>query len=69
MGREIRKVPKGWKHPKDENGRFIPKYNEFFKDADGKKEGIQSKLKTPRERNVVLIIGNGLIIPRIKNII
>jgi len=34
MGREIRKVPKGWKHPKDENGRFIPKYNEFFKDAD-----------------------------------
>jgi len=68
MGREIRKVPKGWKHPKDENGRFIPKYNEFFKDA-GKKGDIQIKLKSLNEQKNILIIGNGLIIPRIKNVI
>lgn len=24
MGREVRKVPKDWEHPKDERGRFIP---------------------------------------------
>ena len=24
MGREVRMVPKGWKHPKNEKGNFIP---------------------------------------------
>jgi len=33
MGREIRMVPKGWEHPKNDEGRFAPTYNEFFKDA------------------------------------
>ena len=27
MGREIRKVPKNWNHPKDKNGRYIPPYD------------------------------------------
>lgn len=24
MGRTVRKVPKGWQHPKDESGKYIP---------------------------------------------
>lgn len=27
MGREVRRVPRKWKHPTDANGRFIPLYN------------------------------------------
>jgi len=34
MGREVRRVPKDWKHPKDKNGNYIPllyDYNEDLK--------------------------------------
>ncbi len=34
MGRELRKVPKGWKHPKNKEGRYIP----LFDGNDFKKE-------------------------------
>ena len=35
MGREIRRVPKGWQHPQDESGAFIPLLDRTFKeDAD-----------------------------------
>lgn len=30
MGRQIRMVPPGWEHPKDQNGRFIPLLNGPF---------------------------------------
>ena len=30
MGREIRKVPKNWEHPKDENGHLKPVHDEEF---------------------------------------
>ena len=30
MGREVRMVPKDWKHPKDENGIYIPMHDESF---------------------------------------
>ena len=33
MGRVIRKVPKGWEHPKNERGRFIPMSDQTFKEA------------------------------------
>lgn len=33
MGREIRKVPTGWHHPRNEQGHFQPLYNESFKEA------------------------------------
>ena len=33
MGREIRRVPKGWEHPKNEKGYFTPIYNEYYLDA------------------------------------
>lgn len=33
MGREIRKVPKGWEHPKNDKGRFRPAYDKFYIDA------------------------------------
>lgn len=30
MGRELRKVPANWEHPKDENGHYIPLYGRPF---------------------------------------
>ncbi len=30
MGREVRRVPRGWEHPKDENGRFVPLFGRDF---------------------------------------
>lgn len=27
MGRELRMVPKGWEHPKDDEGRYVPLFN------------------------------------------
>lgn len=32
MGREVRKVPANWEHPKDEMGRYIPLYDNFVND-------------------------------------
>ena len=36
MGREIRKVPKCWEHPRDERGRYIPMFDEPYKQAADK---------------------------------
>lgn len=33
MGRELRKVPAGWEHPKNSEGKFQPMFNEFYGDA------------------------------------
>lgn len=33
MGREIRRVPKGWEHPRDEQGRFISLHDQTYEDA------------------------------------
>lgn len=33
MGRELRKVPAGWDHPKTSDGKFQPMFNEFYGDA------------------------------------
>lgn len=30
MGREVRKVPKNWEHPKDRNGQYQPLYDRDF---------------------------------------
>lgn len=30
MGREVRKVPANWEHPKDDRGQFIPLYGRSF---------------------------------------
>ncbi|WP_222165879.1 hypothetical protein [Edaphocola aurantiacus] len=30
MGREIRKVPSNWEHPRDENGKFKPMFAESY---------------------------------------
>lgn len=32
MGREVRRVPKGWKHPQDADGNWIPLLDGGFKD-------------------------------------
>lgn len=58
MGREIRKVPKGWEHPKDDNGNFKPMreeqyitaLNEWIKDHNLWIEGKhEDQLKRPDE--------------------
>lgn len=33
MGREIRRVPPNWKHPRDENGHYKPMYDKTYDDA------------------------------------
>jgi hypothetical protein len=33
MGREIRRVPPDWQHPKDEDGDHIPLFDESFRAA------------------------------------
>jgi len=45
MGREVRRVPPGWKHPKDETGRFIPLLEDFKKDAEEWYEGNEQWLR------------------------
>lgn len=32
MGRELRRVPANWEHPKDKNGHFIPLFRGYFKE-------------------------------------
>ena len=39
MGREIRRVPADWQHPKDERGHFIPMYEHFAYNAEEIAEG------------------------------
>lgn len=33
MGREIRRVPKGWEHPKDHKGKYKPICDESYEEA------------------------------------
>ena len=33
MGREIRRVPEGWEHPRDERGNYKPLYDQAYEDA------------------------------------
>lgn len=33
MGREIRKVPANWEHPKNDKGNYQPMFDEFYGDA------------------------------------
>ncbi|WP_018619068.1 hypothetical protein [Spirosoma luteum] len=33
MGRELRKVPADWEHPKQHNGNYQPMYEEYYGDA------------------------------------
>ena len=33
MGRELRKVPANWEHPKKDNGSYQPMHNEFYGDV------------------------------------
>ena len=39
MGREVRKVPKDWQHPKNESGHYVPLFEIYGEDgSDGVKE-------------------------------
>jgi len=33
MGREVRRVPPNWEHPKDEQGDYIPMHEQSYEDA------------------------------------
>ena len=40
MGREVRRVPADWQHPKDAKGNFIPMHEYFPFDEEEIKEGL-----------------------------
>jgi len=41
MGREIRRVPANWEHPKDEVGHYIPLHEHFTYNEEEVKEGLR----------------------------
>jgi len=41
MGREVRRVPATWQHPKNEDGRYVPMYARFGYDAAEIAEGLR----------------------------
>lgn len=41
MGREVRRVPANWEHPKDSNGRYIPMHERFTYEPEEIEEGIR----------------------------
>ena len=43
MGREVRRVPKNWEHPKDERGQFTPLMDGYAKDIAKFKEIMEKK--------------------------
>lgn len=50
MGREVRRVPKDWQHPKNEDGRFKPLMDGYISDAKefmemAAKEGLQEAVE------------------------
>lgn len=51
MGREVRKVPTNWEHPKDHKGAYIPLYGRSYtKEAEkflamANKEGLQAAVE------------------------
>ncbi len=36
MGREVRLVPPGWEHPRDERGEYIPQFDENYRGEDAR---------------------------------
>jgi len=40
MSRTVRKVPKDWQHPKDENGNYIPMHEHFPYTPEEIREGL-----------------------------
>lgn len=43
MGRELRRVPKGWSHPRDNSGHYIPLLGQSFGDRLGQWEKGKTK--------------------------
>ncbi len=36
MGREVRRVPEDWEHPRDDGGRYVPMFGRSFAKADAR---------------------------------
>lgn len=53
MGRQLRKVPKNWEHPKDKNGKYIPMYNIYY--GDVLKEWLENHEKWEKDAHPDLI--------------
>lgn len=50
MGREVRRVPKDWEHPRDRNGKYLPMYEEDFETEAAKwKEEFKKWVRTDIE--------------------
>ena len=45
MGREVRMVPADWRHPKGEDGKYIPLYGRSYNDAGN--EWMQVMTRAP----------------------
>ncbi len=45
MSREVRMVPSWWRHPKDENGHFIPLLGDSFKESVAKWDEVARQWK------------------------
>lgn len=46
MGRQVRRVPREWEHPTDEDGDFIPLYDQSF--ADDLRDWSEARLQWER---------------------
>ena len=61
MGREVRKVPGDWQHPKDEKGHYIPLFDEYKKTLPmgrlGEPEEIGNFVKSIIENNIKYLSG------------
>lgn len=58
MGRELRRVPANWEHPKDEKGRYIPMFDIYYGDA--LKEWLDGNEKWDNGTHPDLIINSDL---------
>lgn len=57
MGREIRRVPPNWEHPRDKDGNYIPMLDQTYEDAG--KEWIASCIEWAMGQNKYQKIGKG----------
>lgn len=55
MGREIRRVPKGWEHPRDEKGNYIPMFDQSWTDAIDEWIANYEKWKVEPERDCTFL--------------
>lgn len=56
MGREVRKVPVDWQHPKDADGNFIPTHKRFPYDQDEIEQGLRDGWLNDDKENYGIVV-------------